>query len=117
MPEKIEETESVIEPLIKEPGHVKAKGKPPNSLNRSDSTGSASGRNLLAPTLSDPQARHEKDRFPSKKKPAKHPTQNSAPKHEVNRFVMPINHQNSSTYEVHEWWQEQFTYANSSDEE
>ncbi|XP_063698698.1 sodium leak channel NALCN isoform X3 [Culicoides brevitarsis] len=116
MPEKIEETESVVEPLIKDP--AKAKGKPQSGpLNRSDSTGS--GRNLLAPTLSDPQARHEKDRFPNKKKPPKHTinAQNAVPKHEVNRFVLPTNHQNNSIYEVHDWWQEQVTYANSSDED
>lgn len=114
MSEKIEETESVVEPLIKEP--IKIKGKP-QALNRSDSTGS--GRNLLAPTLSDPQARHEKDRFQNKKKPTKHTinAQNSVPKHEVNRFVLPTSHQNNSIYEVHDWWQEQVTFVNSSDEE
>ncbi|XP_055373903.1 sodium leak channel NALCN isoform X2 [Condylostylus longicornis] len=38
-------------------------------LNRSDSTGSSSGRKFLAPTLSDPQARSvDKDRYSNKKK-------------------------------------------------
>uniref|UniRef100_A0A182QL89 Sodium leak channel NALCN n=1 Tax=Anopheles farauti TaxID=69004 RepID=A0A182QL89_9DIPT len=37
-------------------------------LNRSDSTGSSSGRKFLAPTLSDPQAKNEKDRYMGKKK-------------------------------------------------
>lgn len=78
-------------------------------LARSDSTGSSSGRNLLlTPTPSDPQTRLEKDRFPNKKKMHK-PTINApnanATKHD--RFVMPVPHQNNSTFEVHEWWQEQ----------
>jgi hypothetical protein len=46
-------------------------------LNRSDSTGSASGRKYLQPTLSDPQAKNEKDRFGSKKKPQRSVSSNN----------------------------------------
>lgn len=49
--------------------------KSQNMLNRSDSTGSSSGRKYLAPTLSDPQARNEKDRYPAKKKTPRPSTQ------------------------------------------
>jgi sodium leak channel non-selective protein len=41
---------------------VKSKKTQPHQLNRSDSTGSSSGRKFLAPTLSDPQARSDKER-------------------------------------------------------
>ena len=54
---------------------VKARKKitPAHILNRSDSTGSSSGRKYLQPTLSDPQAKNEKDRYVSKKKTQRPP--------------------------------------------
>ncbi|XP_053680728.1 sodium leak channel NALCN [Anopheles nili] len=48
--------------------NAKNRKKTATVLNRSDSTGSSSGRKFLAPTLSDPQAKNEKDRYMSKKK-------------------------------------------------
>lgn len=118
--EKLPKEVEVKEEVKEDP--AKAKRKSANAtMQRSDSTGSQSGRTLLAPTLSDPQARHEKDRFPGKKKSGqKHqisPQNNATTKLEVNRFVMPTNHQNNSVFEVHDWWHEQVTYTNSSDDE
>lgn len=112
--------ESNKEEVKEDPAKTKRKPATATGIQRSDSTGSQSGRTLLAPTLSDPQARHEKDRFPNKKKTQKHQINaqtNAATKLEVNRFVMPANHQNNSIFEVHDWWHEQVTYTNSSDEE
>lgn len=47
---------------------MRLRKKSQNILNRSDSTGSTSGRKFLAPTLSDPQA-HRSDKYSQKKKP------------------------------------------------
>lgn len=46
---------------------LRLRKKPQNILNRSDSTGSTSGRKFLAPTLSDPQAIRS-DKYSQKKK-------------------------------------------------
>lgn len=46
---------------------MRLRAKKPQNLNRSDSTGSSSGRKFLAPTLSDPQA-HRSDKYSQKKK-------------------------------------------------
>lgn len=54
------DTKQEIEPTVK-----KQKIPP---LPRSDSIGSSSGRKYLAPTLSDPAARIEKERITTKKK-------------------------------------------------
>lgn len=61
--EKIKEVTIDSEIDIKETDNLRLRKKTAHVLNRSDSTGSASGRKFLAPTLSDPQAaRNEKDR-------------------------------------------------------
>lgn len=61
--EKVEKQLAENEIEVKEAENTRIRKKNSNLLNRSDSTGSASGRKFLAPTLSDPQARNEKDRF------------------------------------------------------
>lgn len=47
---------------------MKQRGKKTTSLPRSDSIGSNSGRKYLAPTLSDPSARQEKEKIMAKKR-------------------------------------------------
>lgn len=109
--------------------------KSQNILNRSDSTGSSSGRKFLAPTLSDPQARNPKDNFTSnKKKPVRPPTtakpnlihlnethHNHHVSHgheqpQVTKMTTTTN-QVTINYEVHDWWTEQVICTQSSDEE
>lgn len=115
--------------------------KSQNVLNRSDSTGSASGRKYLAPTLSDPQARNDKDRYTNKKKPARTPNTvkptlphfneityhhmtHSHHNHHHHHYeqqqvskMLAITSQVSLVYEVHDWWSEQVLSAQSSDED
>lgn len=113
----------------------KARGKKPSSaLSRSDSTGS--GRKFLAPTLSDPQARANKDRFnDSKKKSTKqsiksqhlphlteishHHSLHGAHHHVLMEQPHNVtNHNvNLARCEVHDWWSEQIIFQESSDEE
>lgn len=115
--------------------------KSQNILNRSDSTGSSSGRKFLAPTLSDPQARNPKDTFTSSKKKPVRPPSTAKPSlthfneltHHHNHHVghahghgheqipttkmSAIANQVTMTYEVHDWWSEQVICTQSSDEE
>lgn len=119
---------------VKDTENVKVRKKLPHVLNRSDSTGSTSGRKFLAPTLSDPQAaRNDKDRYTNKKKPPRQQTtsKNNLQLNEVNytqqqrshveekmsnkTFAQTSNH--NLLYEVHDWWQEQMICTQSSDEE
>ena len=111
----------------------KNRKKAQNVLSRSDSTGS--GRKFLAPTLSDPQARNEKDRFNSSKKKQQRSQQNiKATLPNVNETTYGhhhhhhglhmseqqqslSNHHVNLAFEVHDWWQEQMICAQSSDEE
>lgn len=131
-----EETDS------KETDNLRLRKKAPSVLNRSDSTGSASGRKFLAPTLSDPQTtRNEKDRYSSKKKSPRpqgtvknnlphlneinhnnHHLHHHHHHHHVetqsnNKLNVQSNNQVNLIYEVHDWWQEQMVCAQSSDEE
>lgn len=108
-------------------------------LNRSDSTGSSTGRKYLAPTLSDPQAR-EKERFSKKKSPRTTPSQKNNIQHfpELNHPHFHGSHHHHHHHEhqaqnktfaatsngtmvaeVTDWWQEQMTCGghSSSDEE
>lgn len=110
--------------------------KAQTALSRSDSTESSSGRKFLQPTLSDPQARNEKDRFnASKKNKQRHQPNAKQPKlphldhpshghHSVeqilnNKLMLQNNnsHQTNQIFEVHDWWQEQVICGQSSDEE
>lgn len=102
--------------------------KTQNVLSRSDSTGS--GRKFLAPTLSDPQARANKERFTDGKK--KSVKQNIKTAHLPNltevthnqhpgthgHMEQPVtNHNVNLAFEVHDWFTEQIIFQESSDEE
>lgn len=100
--------------------------KAQNVLSRSDSTGS--GRKFLAPTLSDPQARVNKDRFTDgKKKSVKQNiktthlpnlTEISHHHHHGHHMEQPVtNHNVNLAFEVHDWFTEQIIFQESSDEE
>lgn len=127
------------EPDLKETDQQRVLKKSQNILNRSDSTGSTSGRKFLAPTLSDPQARNPKDTFTSNKKKPVRPTSTAKPS--LTHFNEMAHHHNHHTghahgheqaqatkmsavanqvtmiYEVHDWWSEQVICTQSSDEE
>lgn len=126
------------EPDLKEADPQRILKKSQNILNRSDSTGSSSGRKFLAPTLSDPQARNPKDSFTSNKKKPVRPTSAAKPSlthfnelahhhtghahghgHEPTQAtkIAAIANQVTMTYEVHDWWSEQVICTQSSDEE
>jgi sodium leak channel non-selective protein len=104
--------------------------KPQNVLARSDSTGS--GRKFLAPTLSDPQARANKERLTDgKRKSIKqniktqhlpnltevthHPHNGANHGHHMEQPV--TNHNVNLAFEVHDWFTEQIIFQESSDEE
>uniref|UniRef100_A0A8D8NDQ5 Sodium leak channel non-selective protein n=1 Tax=Culex pipiens TaxID=7175 RepID=A0A8D8NDQ5_CULPI len=131
-----------VELPVKEVEHNAKGRKKSQNLNRSDSTGSSSGRKFLAPTLSDPQAKNEKDRYISKKKSQRQSgTGNSKNITQINELnhghtLHQHYHHNahgsemqqtsnnkvghphiSMVYEVHDWWQEQVTCPHSEDEE
>lgn len=117
-----------------DPANVRLRKQKGSVLNRSDSTGSSTGRKFLAPTLSDPQARNEKERFCGNKKKVTRPqaSKNNLPHlNELNHhhFHYYNDHQQQSNktitspsnsnlvYEVQDWWQEQMGCGQSSDEE
>ncbi|KAL9698541.1 hypothetical protein quinque_001982 [Culex quinquefasciatus] len=130
-----------VELPVKEVEHNAKGRKKSQNLNRSDSTGSSSGRKFLAPTLSDPQAKNEKDRYISKKKSQRQSgtnTKNITQINELNHGHTLHQHYHhiahgsemqqtsnskvghphiSMVYEVHDWWQEQVTCPHSEDEE
>ncbi|XP_039441720.1 sodium leak channel NALCN isoform X1 [Culex pipiens pallens] len=130
-----------VELPVKEVEHNAKGRKKSQNLNRSDSTGSSSGRKFLAPTLSDPQAKNEKDRYISKKKSQRQSGTNSKNITQINELnhghtLHQHYHHNahgsemqqtsnnkvghphiSMVYEVHDWWQEQVTCPHSEDEE
>jgi sodium leak channel non-selective protein len=132
--EEKKETPVDNEPEGKEP--EKARKKTQNVLSRSDSTGS--GRKFLAPTLSDPQARANKDRFTDSKKTKsiKQKSQHLPNLSEVTHHAMhslhhpgihhghhseqshnATSHNINLAFEVHDWWSEQIIIQESSDEE
>ncbi|XP_030767372.1 sodium leak channel non-selective protein isoform X2 [Sitophilus oryzae] len=104
------------------------------NLPRSDSIGSSSGRKYLAPTLSDPSSRQEKERVPAAKKKNNTTRPNNPP---VNKNLTHLNDneankmpareiQNNKTsvpkltnamQEIKEWWNDQLAYQSSSEEE
>ncbi|XP_026282051.1 sodium leak channel NALCN isoform X2 [Frankliniella occidentalis] len=97
------------------------------NLPRSDSVGSGSGRKYLAPTLSDPAVRPDKDSQRSKKRNnrTQGSTKNNSLPH-VTESAEPLKWQrdtttlpkvSSMTTEVHDWWHEQLTYSNHSSED
>lgn len=126
-----------IEAESKEADKARGKKAPSRTeLSRSDSTGS--GRKFLAPTLSDPQARANKDRFnDSKKKSVKPTMKTNLPHltemshhlsfhgqhhHQVHGHILEqphnvSNHNVNLAFEVHDWWSEQIIFQESSDEE
>ncbi|KAG5889289.1 hypothetical protein JTB14_007050 [Gonioctena quinquepunctata] len=98
------------------------------NLPRSDSVGSSSGRKFLAPTLSDPASRPEKERIVTKKK-------NTRPSVALNKNLSHLNDSesrisrelfnskttvpkaNNAMHEIKDWWNEQLAYVSSSDED
>ncbi|KAJ8977287.1 hypothetical protein NQ317_015572 [Molorchus minor] len=99
------------------------------SLPRSDSIGSGSGRKFLAPTLSDPAARPEKERITTKKKNSRQHTvvvnknlshlneaENRMPR-EVFNNKTSVPKATNAMHEIREWWNEQLAYVSSSDED
>lgn len=93
---------------------------------RSDSVCSASGRKYLAPTLSDPAVRQDKDRTAGKKRNARqqtsaknnlpHVTEGSEPRDITsNKSSMPKV--SNALSEVHDWWNEQIGYDTQTSEE
>lgn len=103
--------------------------KKPKTVNlpRSDSIGSSSGRKFLAPTLSDPAARPEKERIVTKKKNNRPTVINknvihlndieNKPNRDVlfNKTVAPKI--SNAMHEIRDWWNEQLAYVSSSEEE
>lgn len=100
------------------------------TLPRSDSIGSSSGRKYLAPTLSDPAAKAEKDRIATKKKNNRQNVtvnKNLTQLNESETVRMPRDVFNNKTtvpkasnalHEIRDWWNEQLAYVSqSSDEE
>lgn len=97
------------------------------NLPRSDSIGSSSGRKFLAPTLSDPAARPEKERIVAKKKnnrPAvinKNVTHLNDSENKPNKDVL-LNKTtapkvSNAIHEIRDWWNEQLAYVSSSEED
>lgn len=99
------------------------------SLPRSDSIGSTSGRKYLAPTLSDPAARPEKERITTKKKNSRHQavvanknfshlneSESRLPR-EVFNNKTTVPKATSAMHEIRDWWNEQLAYISSSDED
>lgn len=136
--EEKKDKEAEAETEVKEVDKNRGKKAPPSrtELSRSDSTGS--GRKFLAPTLSDPQARANKDRFTDNKKKAVKPTMKAQhlphltemshhlsfhhQHHPVHGNIMEqphniTNHNVNLAFEVHDWWSEQIIFQESSDEE
>uniref|UniRef100_A0A1B6CHW0 Ion transport domain-containing protein n=1 Tax=Clastoptera arizonana TaxID=38151 RepID=A0A1B6CHW0_9HEMI len=118
------------EPKETEGPRHRSKPKTGVVIPRSDSVGSGSGRKYLAPTLSDPATRPDKERTSNKKrnnrpqgsiKNLPHVTEGS----EANRLLLrEIPSNKSSTpkvsnvmLEVTEWWHEQLTYNTESSDE
>ncbi|EEZ98774.1 sodium leak channel NALCN [Tribolium castaneum] len=100
------------------------------TLPRSDSIGSSSGRKYLAPTLSDPAARTEKERVATKKKNNRPTVVSKNLPHvnetnEANRMPREVFNNKTTVpkasnamHEIRDWWNEQLAYASqSSDEE
>ncbi|CAH1113399.1 unnamed protein product [Psylliodes chrysocephalus] len=98
------------------------------NLPRSDSIGSTSGRKFLAPTLSDPSARQEKERIVPKKKTNRPSVvvnknlshvaeaENRLPR-EVFNSKTTVPKASNTMHEIKDWWNEQLAYLSSSDEE
>lgn len=111
---------------IKENDPAQNKPKTTN-LPRSDSIGSSSGRKFLAPTLSDPAARPEKERIVTKKKnnrPAvinKNVVHINESENKPNRDIAfnktSIPKMSNAMHEIKDWWNEQLAYVSSSDED
>ncbi|XP_039286526.1 sodium leak channel non-selective protein isoform X2 [Nilaparvata lugens] len=89
------------------------------AIPRSDSVGSSSGRKYLAPTLSDPLSRTDKERQSVKKRNNR--TQGSEPNSllirdlPLNRTALPKV--SNVMLEVRDWWQEQLGYNSDSSDE
>ncbi|XP_066141608.1 sodium leak channel NALCN isoform X3 [Euwallacea fornicatus] len=103
------------------------------NLPRSDSIGSGSGRKYLAPTLSDPSARQEREKVQQTKK--KNNTvrpnppvnknvvhlndseQSKIPREIQNNKTTSIPKQSNAIQEIKDWWNDQLAYQSSSEEE
>ncbi|XP_023021091.2 sodium leak channel non-selective protein na isoform X2 [Leptinotarsa decemlineata] len=104
-----------------------AKKQKTTNLPRSDSVGSSSGRKFLAPTLSDPAARPEKERIVTKKKNARPVVVNKNLTHlndsesriprEVFNSKTTVPKASNALHEIRDWWNEQLAYISSSDED
>lgn len=135
------ESESAEQAAKEIENNAKNRKKTQNNLIRSDSTGSTSGRKFLAPTLSDPQAKNEKDRYMTKKKSQRQQGSNTKTitqinelnhSHTLHQHYHHLTHgsemqQNNNSkaghphinmvYEVYDWWQEQVSCTHSDDED
>ncbi|KAL3268371.1 hypothetical protein HHI36_007487 [Cryptolaemus montrouzieri] len=135
VPDPVEETKTGTSPDQESPGEQKELETVTNrkqkltNITRSDSIGSTSGRKYLAPTLSDPAARTEKERVSNSKK------KNNRPPVPVNKITPHVNEiearmprevfNNKTTmpkasnalHEIKDWWNEQLSYASSSEED
>nr|XP_023021091.1 sodium leak channel non-selective protein isoform X2 [Leptinotarsa decemlineata] len=104
-----------------------AKKQKTTNLPRSDSVGSSSGRKFLAPTLSDPAARPEKERIVTKKKNARPVVVNKNLTHlndsesriprEVFNSKTTVPKASNALHEIRDWWNEQLAYISSSDDD
>ncbi|CAH1398972.1 unnamed protein product [Nezara viridula] len=98
----------------------RAKPKQTTAIPRSDSVGST-GRKFLAPTLSDPSTRGEKERPNSKKRNNRTPVEGEMTRAQTRESIN--NKVNSTkicnvTLEVKEWWHEQLCiYSDTSEED
>lgn len=110
----------------KETDSAQKKQKTTN-LPRSDSVGSSSGRKFLAPTLSDPAARPEKERIVTKKKNNRPAVISKNVTHLNDSEVKPnrdILYNKATTpkmlnamHEIRDWWNEQLAYVSSEEED
>lgn len=97
-------------------GRAKGGPKAGIAIPRSDSVGSSSGRKYLAPTLSDPLSRTDKERQSVKKRNNR--SQGSEPNSllirdlSLNRTALPKV--SNVMLEVRDWWQEQLGYNSDS---
>uniref|UniRef100_T1HU44 Sodium leak channel NALCN n=1 Tax=Rhodnius prolixus TaxID=13249 RepID=T1HU44_RHOPR len=118
------EREAETEPKEQEGLRQRTKPKPTSAaIPRSDSVGSASGRKYLAPTLSDPSTRPDKERNNNKKRANRiseslEMSRTMAQHRETVNNKINITKNTNITLEVRDWWDEQLVHnSDSSDDE
>lgn len=120
-------TENDNEAEVKESENHKNRNKKPAVLPRSDSIGSNSGRKYLAPTLSDPASRPDKERLMAKKKNSRPPvvvkslphvtegTETSRLPREFLSNKTAVPKISNALHEIRDWWSEQLAVAGDDD--